>query len=849
MPHLERITYGATPSRWGRMLEALRSFTIGPMSLKDPRLREFFGMGRPSASGVSVSESTALNYAAVWQAVTLIAGDIGSLPLFLYKRDERGGKTRYVGHPLYELLHTAPNPEMSSMTVRETMQAHVLTWGNGYAEIERDGASRPIALWPLLPTQVQPFRDDRMNLKYRVRNPDGEDVVLDPANMLHLHGLGYDGTMGYSVIAQARESLGLLAASEQFGASFFGNGSTFGGTLTHPKNLGPDALKNLRESVTSYHKGSDKAHRFLILEEGMSYARLGVEPNDAQFLETRQFQIAEVARWFNLPLHKLREMKDSSVRANIEQEALDYFVATLRPWLVRWEQELNRKLISPRERFLQLIEFNLDGVLRGDMASRYASYAVGRQWGWLSQNDVRDKENMPPITDGDVYLSPMNMVPSHRLDEVIDKQVAPAPAPVASVTEDAPAPSDEDEDEDESATRALVATIDAQGQVIGELRAGQTSLSADVDAARMRAEVAEWQTRGAQAETDLAVALALVESRDRALAESARERQALSEAWLKAEAEADSARARVDAEASAAAAQAALALAAETRATEAQMALDEAQADIATRAEAVAALTHERDASREASLAVDAARAEMAQARTEAEARAAEAQAALDHAQADLTSHVETIATLTAERDAARAASTALDEARLQSAQAQADAVARAAEAQTALALADEASRARQAAYTAARIARDEAAALLVSVSTSARAVVIDVVARLVRRESEKARAKRGTADKLRAWAETFYDDVHEADTWAETLRPVVALHQALVRSTRDAETVAREMVAAHFALSKRQILAAAVSDEFDAAVTATLNRWDLRAAEVADAFVREEMAHVRTIQ
>lgn len=786
MPHLERITY-RPPSVWARVAQAIRS----TLSLKDPELARKLGWSTgPTAAGITVSEATALNYAAVWQAVTLIAGDIGSLPVFLYKRDDKGSKTRYPDHPLYEILHTSPNPEMSSVTFRETLQAHALTWGNGYAEIERDGGARPIALWPLLPPQVEPFRDSTGRLKYRVWSPGQNDVILDASNMLHLHGLGFDGLVGYSPISQARESLGLTAASERFGAAFFGNGSTFGGTLVHPKSLGAEGIKNLRDSIAQYGRGADKAHRFLVLEEGIQYTKFGVDPDAAQFLETRRFQIAEIARWFNLPLHKLREMTDSSVRANIEQEALDYYVATLRPWLVRWEMELNRKLVSPRERRIQHIEFNLDGVLRGDMKSRYDSYAVARQWGWLNVDEIRAFENMSPLPNGEgtKYLSPMNMVPADRLDEVIDKQVEPDPTPTA------PAPADQTPPTDPPATQrdAWLAKIEAQAIALGELQARCAHLEIDANASHEAAEMA-----------------------------------------------------RAAAEARAVAAEDAAA-AARAQAAEAEAAATQARADVAAASEARDLADLDRQKAQALVEARDATLAATEQALTEARATAAAAAAALEAAGAETEAERSALtavrASLEIERDAALA-----EVARL--ADVQTEAARQADVAHAALARADEASAAATAAAAQAQAATEASAALLVSVSTAVRAVVEQSVARLIRREAENLRRKAATPEKLRAGVQAFYE-AHEADTWADALRPVVALHLSLVRSAQDADTVTRDLVAAHFELSKRQILAAAESDQFSEAVAGTLTRWERqRAADVADSFVRQEMTHVRTIQ
>jgi HK97 family phage portal protein len=464
------------PTLWSRLRDGLRSITIAPKSLRDPELVRLFGGGSTSA-GVTVNEYTALNYSAVWAAVNLIASQIASLPLILYKRLPNGGKERFSSHQTYRLLHDEWNPEMASMTARETLMGHVLTWGNGYAEIERDRVGRPVALWPLLPNQVTPFRDESKRLQYRVSTPGVPDVTIPAGDMLHIAGLGFDGLVGYSPIYMARESLGLGIAAQRFGSSFFSNGATLSAVLEHPGELGEDGTKNLRESIEAVHQGVSKAHRLLILEEGMKYQKFGVEPDSAQFLETRQFEVTEVARWFNIPPHKLRDLMRATF-SNIEQQSIEFVTDTLRPWLIRWEQEINRKLISRSERNIQYVEHLVEGLLRGDTASRYAAYAVGRQWGWLSADDIRDLENMNPLPNGQgkIYLVPLNMTPADRIGEVIDAQVKKAePVPPPQPPPASPA---EDDGEDDARHEALIL----------EIREGQRQLSMLNDALASQAQ-------------------------------------------------------------------------------------------------------------------------------------------------------------------------------------------------------------------------------------------------------------------------------------------------------------------------------------------------------------------------
>lgn len=402
----------------------------------DAQYKSLFGSGL-SASGEPISEYLALNLSAVWAAVTVIAGSIASLPLIHYRKTGRG-KARYEESRLYKVLHDQFNPEMTAMKGRETMQQHVLLWGNAYAEIQRDGAGRVSALWPITPDRVLPDRSASGALVYQVRAQDGTTTTLPASEMFHLRGLSYDGIVGYSVVRKARESMGGALAAERFVNTAYANGSWFGGAIQHPRALGEKALQHIRDGIEARHKGASKAGGVLILEEGMTWVNTSMSLKDAEFLSARKFSVTEVARWFNIPPDKLRDLEHATY-ANIEAQAIDFVVNTLRPWLVNWEAECNQKLIPALESRQQFCEHLVDALLRGDTTARYQAYNVGRQGGWLSVNDIREFENMNPLPAdvGDVYLIPMNMVPANRIDELIDAQVAPDPAPVVAA---APAP-------------------------------------------------------------------------------------------------------------------------------------------------------------------------------------------------------------------------------------------------------------------------------------------------------------------------------------------------------------------------------------------------------------------------
>ena len=370
-----------------------------------------FLFGR-TTSGKPVNERTAMQTTAVYACVRILAEAVASLPLHVYEYQDDGGKKLVHDHPLYYLLHDEPNPEMTSFVFRETLMSHLLIWGNAYAQIIRDGAGRVLGLYPLLPDKMDVQRDDRGNIYYVYsRNSDENpmfkeygDIRLKAEDVLHIPGLGFDGLIGYSPIAMAKNAVGMTLACEEYGASFFANGANPGGVLEHPGVL-KDPSK-VRESWNSVYRGVSNAHKIAVLEEGMKYQQIGIPPEEAQFLETRKFQINEIARLYRIPPHMVGDLDKSSF-SNIEQQSLEFVKYTLDPWVIRWEQSLQRSLLLPGEKGKYFIKLNVDGLLRGDYQSRMNGYAVGRQNGWFSANDIREMENMNPIPDeqgGNLYL-------------------------------------------------------------------------------------------------------------------------------------------------------------------------------------------------------------------------------------------------------------------------------------------------------------------------------------------------------------------------------------------------------------------------------------------------------------
>lgn len=370
--------------------------------------RPFFGS---SSAGKMVTERSAMQMTAVYACVRILAESIAGLPLHVYRYNSTGGKEKATEHPLFFLLHDEPNLEMTSFVFRETLMTHLLLWGNAYAQIIRNGRRVVTAIYPLMPSRMRVDRDDNGRLYYeytRYGDEAGagkrETVKLSPEEVLHIPGLGFDGLVGYSPIAMAKNAIGMSMACEEFGAKFFANGAAPGGVLEHPGILKDPA--RVRESWNATFGGSSNANKVAVLEEGMKYTPISVSPNEAQFLETRKFQIDEIARIFRIPPHMIGDLERSSF-SNIEQQSLEFVKYTVGPWVTRWEQALSRSLLVGNDRSHFLIKFNLDGLLRGDYESRMNGYATARQNGWMSANDIRELENMDRISDeegGNLYL-------------------------------------------------------------------------------------------------------------------------------------------------------------------------------------------------------------------------------------------------------------------------------------------------------------------------------------------------------------------------------------------------------------------------------------------------------------
>ena len=373
-----------------------------------------------SLAGKSVSPRSAVQVSAVYACVRVIAETIASLPLHLYMQTD-DGSVKAMEHPLYRLLHDEPNSEMTSFVFRETMATHLLLWGNSYSQIIRNGRGEIHALYPLLAENMEV---DRVagQLVYAYRK-DGMTYTLHPRDVLHIPGLGFDGVVGYSPIALERNAIGLGIAAEEYGSKFFSNGATPAGVLTHPSTVKDP--ERLRKSWNRVYGGSANAGQVAILEEGLKFDRIAMPNNEAQFLETRKFQVSEICRIYRVPPHLIGDLEHATF-SNIEHQGISFAQHTIRPWLVRIEQSLNRALLSENEKVKLYAEFNMSGLLRGDFKSRMDGYAIGIQNGFMSPNDVRELESMNriPGESGSRYYINGNMLPLEEAGAFASKKEA-----------------------------------------------------------------------------------------------------------------------------------------------------------------------------------------------------------------------------------------------------------------------------------------------------------------------------------------------------------------------------------------------------------------------------------------
>ncbi len=379
---------------------------------------EWTSDGLPLASGVFVSQETAMRISTVFACVRILAESVASLPVYMYERDGAQRKLAY-DHPAYQKVAVAPNPIMSVFTFYEALMMNIVTNGNGYAEIEWANNGQVFALWPRLASKTTP-KIVEGKLWYETRDtPTGETRMIPAEDMIHVPALAMNGLVGMSPIQQARQALGLALATERHGASYFGNASRPSGILSTPRQLTEKARAANRDSWERLYSGANSS-RTAILDEDLKFTPIYINHSDAQFLETRNYQKLEIIQIYRVPPHMVGIMDKGTAKANIEQQSQDFISNTLRPYVVRIEQAFQAKLLPSvgRSANKYFMEFSLDAILRADFLTRWQGYATGRQWGILSINDCRYKEGLNPLAPkiGDQYMVPLNMIPADKMD-------------------------------------------------------------------------------------------------------------------------------------------------------------------------------------------------------------------------------------------------------------------------------------------------------------------------------------------------------------------------------------------------------------------------------------------------
>lgn len=368
--------------------------------------QDLFG-GAQTFAGVTVTPETAMRSTAVFACVRLIAGTIGTLPLGVFRRTDTGREAD-AKHPLYSLLHLAPNNMTTAAVFWECEVSHALLSGNGYALIERNRGGDPLGLLPVSPTRVEP-EERNGRLAYRITHPEGGQEYFDQDDVLHFPGVGWDGRKGQSPITLAgRQSIGVALAAEEHSARFFSQGATPNVALTFPKALNPEQANLIRTYWANKQAGTSNAHLPAVITEGGSVESLTISSKDSQLLESRQFQVIDIARIFGVPPHMIGETtKSTSWGTGLEQQVMGFVSFTLRPWLTKIEQEINRKLFRKPSHFA---EFNVAGLLRGDIKTRYEAYRIAKGGnqdpGFMTINEVRKLENLPPDPEGDTLYKP-----------------------------------------------------------------------------------------------------------------------------------------------------------------------------------------------------------------------------------------------------------------------------------------------------------------------------------------------------------------------------------------------------------------------------------------------------------
>jgi HK97 family phage portal protein len=432
-PRRQPARLGPAPGLRTRRPPRVIAQNRGRTAAADPGERTYIYLPRSSETGVRVTHDNALTFSAVWACVRVISEDMAKMPWHVLNEQKEVASD----HAADWVLYREPNPEMSAFTFRETLLAHVLTWGNGYAEIVRTRGSNRIAeLWLLSPDRVEPKRNGSGQLFYRIDNGAGQDPTnLWPEDVLHVHGLGWAGLQGYSVVGMHRRTFGLGLSMQESGASLFGNSSIPAGIVKYNTPITAQVAKDTREEWNKLYAGPANRGRVAVLGGDADFKPITMSSQDAEYIASRQFTVEDVCRIYRVPPHKVQHLLRSTF-SNIEQQAIEYVVDTLMPWAARLEQEADRKLLGRNQRGRLYTKINLASLMRGDSAARSAYYWQMVQMGVHSPNDVRELEDMPAIgPDGDKRFIPANLISLEKAGEEVPVPAAPQ-APQETETDD-----------------------------------------------------------------------------------------------------------------------------------------------------------------------------------------------------------------------------------------------------------------------------------------------------------------------------------------------------------------------------------------------------------------------------
>ncbi|MHA1569295.1 MAG: phage portal protein [Alphaproteobacteria bacterium] len=375
---------------------------------RDPVIAEIWGMNNYTSAGARVTPDTAMRVGAVYAAVRVLSETVAMLPLILYRRLDAGGKERARAHPLFSLLHDRPNRWQNAFEWREMMTAHVVLRGNAYSEIIGAGGRGVAELVPLHPDRMRAVRLDDGALVYEHQPLKGARRVLLASEVFHLRALSMDGIVGLNPIAHHRESIGMAIAAEEYASRFWANDASPRGVLKMPNHFrSADDAKAFRDQWQKAQTGANR-HKVAVLEDGLEFQQIGISARDAQFIESRKFQVTDIARLFRVPPHMIGDLERATF-SNIEHQAIGFVTHTMAPWFRRWESAIGAQLMSEADRETYFAEFLVDALLRGDTKTRFEAYNKAVMTGWLNRNEVREIENRNPVEGLDEFLTPMNM--------------------------------------------------------------------------------------------------------------------------------------------------------------------------------------------------------------------------------------------------------------------------------------------------------------------------------------------------------------------------------------------------------------------------------------------------------